>query len=292
MLFERKVFFSFIVHRAAPRQRKIIDNAKSSANLLFELSRRKSMTRRPIKSCKAIANICLVLLTHLFWANAALAQADEPATSTESSSTSTEKPATAQPPTDSMGEFRPLIQDWEAASFGGDGAIEFKKIEKTGDGKQHDQLIEFASGDPLTGLRWTGPLPRENYELRLQARRVEGFDFFVAVTFPVGKEHCSFVLGGWGGGILGISSINGDDAANNETTQYKDFKNGQWYKVRIRVDEKAIVCWIDDEEWVNVERGRNSFDIRIEMDPCLPLGLANFQCTSEIKSIELRKLKP
>ena len=254
------------------------------------------MTRPPKANRTPVANLCFVLLAFLAAANSPHARADEPIVSPKATVNSAQTPATAASKTAqldaSAGEFRPLIQDWEAASFGGDGAIEFKKIEKAGDAKHEDQLIEFAPGDPLTGIRWTGPLPRENYELRLQARRVEGFDFFVAVTFPVGQEHCSFVLGGWGGGILGISSINGDDAANNQTTQYKDFKNGQWYQVRIRVDEKAIMCWIDDEEWVNVERGRNSFDIRIEMDPCLPLGLANFQCNSEIKSVQLRALKP
>ncbi|TWT94234.1 family 16 glycoside hydrolase [Neorhodopirellula pilleata] len=254
------------------------------------------MTRRPTAKHAAIANLPIVLLFLLTVANSPITQADEPATSPEAPSITSDKPTATAPDAGkseiSDGEFRPLIQDWEAASFGGDGAIEFKKIKKADDAKHDDQLIVFAAGDPLTGIRWTGPLPRENYELRMQARRVDGFDFFVAVTFPVGQEHCSFVLGGWGGGILGISSINGDDAANNETTQYKDFKNGQWYQVRIRVDEKAIVCWIDDEEWANVERDRNSFDIRIEMDPCLPLGLANFQCTSEIKSVQIRKLKP
>lgn len=196
--------------------------------------------------------------------------------------------------------FRPLSDNWEAASFGGDGAIEFKTVEvkanpkedaKTKDSKtSKTQLIEMAMGDPLTGLRWTGPLTRDHYELRLQARRVEGFDFFVAVTFPVGEEHCSLVVGGWGGGILGISSIDGNDAANNETTQFKDFKTGQWYAFRIRVEKESVKCWIDEEEWVNVNRDNHSFDIRIEMDPCLPLGIANFQCVSEIKGVEIRKL--
>ena len=196
--------------------------------------------------------------------------------------------------------FRPLSDDWEAASFGGDGAIEFKTIEvkasseegaKPKEGKaSKTQLIEMAMGDPLTGIRWTGPLIRDHYELRLQARRVEGVDFFVAITFPLGEEHCSFVVGGWGGGILGISNIDGNDAANNETTQYKDFKTGQWYTFRVRVDKESVKCWIDDEEYVSVNRDDHSFDIRIEMDPCLPLGIANFQCVSEIKGVAIRNL--
>lgn len=192
-------------------------------------------------------------------------------------------------------KWRPLAEKWEDAHFGGDGEVTReiwkKKSEGTaeknpGDGK----LFRLGMGDPLTGIRWAGEFPKENYELRLQARRTDGFDFFAAVTFPVGKEHCSFVLGGWGGGVVGISSIDGNDASSNETTGYKDFKNKQWYNIRMRVDEENVTVWIDDSEWSSVNRSEHTFDIRIEMDPCLPVGIANFQCESEVRGIEIRSL--
>ena len=144
------------------------------------------------------------------------------------------------------------------------------------------------AGDPITGIRWTGDFPKENYELRLQARRVEGFDFFAAVTFPVADEHCSFVLGGWGGGMVGISSIDGDDASSNATPQYKEFETNQWYTIRVRVDQQAIRCWIDENEFATVPRDEHAFSIRIEMDPCLPVGIANYMTRSEIKNISWR----
>ncbi len=180
--------------------------------------------------------------------------------------------------------FQPLQGHWKAASFGGDGAVEFKKL----DGGA--ESIEMFAGDPITGIRWTGDFPKENYELRLQARRVEGFDFFAAVTFPVADEHCSFVLGGWGGGMVGISSIDGDDASSNDTTQYKEFETNQWYTIRVRVDQQAIRCWIDEHEFATVPRDNHSFSIRIEMDPCLPVGIANYMTRSEIKNIAWRKI--
>ena len=37
------------------------------------------------------------------------------------------------------------------------------------------------------------------------------------------------------GGVVGLSSIGGFDASENETTQFVEFKNGQWYKIRLRV---------------------------------------------------------
>ncbi|WDQ16668.1 family 16 glycoside hydrolase [Rhodopirellula sp. P2] len=192
-------------------------------------------------------------------------------------------------------KWHPLAGKWDEAHFGGDGGItreKGKKKSEAGSAKQPvtGELFRLGMGDPLTGIRWTGEFPLENYELQLQARRTDGFDFFAAVTFPVGKEHCSFVLGGWGGGVVGISSIDGNDASSNETTGYKDFKNEQWYDIRIRVDKENVTTWIDNSEWSSVNRSEHTFDIRIEMDPCLPLGIANFQCESEIRGLQIRHL--
>ncbi|MEO9591723.1 MAG: family 16 glycoside hydrolase [Rhodopirellula bahusiensis] len=195
----------------------------------------------------------------------------------------------------SAAKWRPLAGKWDEAHFGGDGGItreDWKKKPEEGSAKKPAtaELFRLGMGDPLTGIRWTGDFPLENYELRMQARRTDGFDFFAAVTFPVGKEHCSFVLGGWGGGVVGISSIDGNDASSNETTGYQDFKNKQWYEIRIRVDKDNVTTWIDGMEWASINRSEHTFDIRIEMDPCLPLGIANFQCESEIRGVEVRRL--
>lgn len=216
------------------------------------------------------------------------------ATAQEAAATPTESPAqnpiaepTEKPETVAKAKlpaFAPMVKHWENASFGGDGAIEIKKH------LEHGVEIEMMPGDPITGIRWSGEFPNEDYELRLQARRVDGFDFFAAVTFPVGEEQCSFVLGGWGGGMVGISSIDGSDASANETTQYKEFETDQWYTIRIRVDEMNVTCWIDDVEFATVPRAEHTLDIRIEMDPCLPVGIANFMTRSELRNIGLRKL--
>jgi hypothetical protein len=168
---------------------------------------------------------------------------------------------------------------WASIEFGGEGSVEID-----------DQIIKLGMGSPLTGIRWKGKVPRENYELTLEARRTEGLDFFCGLTFPVGKDHVSFVLGGWGGGVVGISSIDGYDASENDTTMYQEFKMKQWYKVRVRVTDGAIQCWIDDDVAVDQPRAGHTFDIRFEMDESLPLGIAAFQCKSELRKIRLRNL--
>src|SRR5262245_33311306 len=58
--------------------------------------------------------------------------------------------------------------------------------------------VILGNGRPFTGITWTGEFPRTGYEIRLEARRVKGGDFFASLTFPVGDSHCTWVTGGWG----------------------------------------------------------------------------------------------
>ena len=172
------------------------------------------------------------------------------------------------------------LTNWEATDFGGQGDVLVK-----------DGQMVLESGQPMTGATWKGgELPKSNYELRLEAQKVEGNDFFLALTFPVQEAPCSLVLGGWGGGVVGLSSIDGFDASENETTSYSNFEKGRWYKVRLKVTDDAIQAWVDDERVVNVETKDKKFSIRIEVDPSRPLGFATYHTTGAYRNIELRRL--
>jgi hypothetical protein len=204
------------------------------------------------------------------------AEADDPAASPSGKA---EQPAQETPTATaaSATAWKPLVGSWAVSKFGGEGPVEIQ-----------ENLVVMGYGDPLTGIRWEGDVPRENFEVELEARRADGFDFFCGLTFPVGKDHVSFILGGWGGGVVGISSIDGSDASENETTQFRNFDNNRWYKVRVRVEPTAIRCWIDDKLAVEQAREGHKFDIRYEMDQCLPLGVAAYQCKSELRGLRIR----
>ena len=135
-------------------------------------------------------------------------------------------------------------------------------------------------------------LPRDNYEIRWQCRRNKGFDFLCAFTFPVAEQHASLVMGGWGGGITGISSIDGRDASDNDTTTFLSYDEDTWYSARVRVEKEKITVWIDETMLFDHPRKDHEFDIRFEMDPCTPLGIANFECESLIRKIQVRRLNP
>jgi len=160
--------------------------------------------------------------------------------------------------------------------------------------KVEDGQILLEAGTDLTGITWEGPeLPTTSYELALQARRVKGSDFFAGVTFPVADSFCSVIRGGWGGTVVGLSSINGRDASENETSQSITFENGRWYSVRIRVTPATIEVWLDDRRIINQDLKGNKFDTRIEMEPSKPLGIASWRTTAAIRQIRLRdNVKP
>ena len=83
----------------------------------------------------------------------------------------------------------------------------------------------------LTGVSYTNELPRIDYEVSLEAMKIDGSDFFCGLTFPVDNAFCSFIAGGWGGGVVGLSSIDGMDASENETTKYMKFDASRWYPI-------------------------------------------------------------
>ncbi len=189
--------------------------------------------------------------------------------------------AETKPVAASKGEFVfKADSSWKPSHFGGDGPIEMI-----------DGVLKLGFGDPLTGVRWEGEFPKVNYEVTLQARRTGGFDFFCGLTLPVEDQRCSLVLGGWGGSLVGISCIDGLDASNNETMMIQNFEKDRWYRIRMRVTTDKITAWLDDDEIIDVDRAGHVFDIRGEMEESTPVGVAAFQCESEIKNFVVRELE-
>lgn len=153
-----------------------------------------------------------------------------------------------------------------------------------------DGAIRIPSGADLNGVTWDGEFPRSGYELAIEARRVDGNDFFCGLTFPVGETCCSLILGGWGGTITGLSCIDGRDAGDNETTDSMTFVKGRWYDVRVRVDAERIECVVDGETIVDQAIAGRRIDVRAEVIPSQPLGIATFATTGEARNIRWRPL--
>lgn len=173
------------------------------------------------------------------------------------------------------------LKSWKVTNFGGEGKVSVGE----------DGILTIREGVDLSGITTTRKdLPTSGYEVEFEAQRAEGTDFFVGYTFPVGEDACSLILGGWGGGVCGISSLDLMDASENETTQYRDFAQGKWYKVRIRVTDSHIKAWLGKWTLANVERRLHDIDVRFEMEASKPMGFATYQTVGKIRNARIRNL--
>jgi hypothetical protein len=197
------------------------------------------------------------------------------------------KDAAAKPSAPFEGEGWQSMSDgqtltgWRATAFAGGGQVECRP-----------GLLVLNMGDPFTGINWTNDFPKMNYEVALDAMRVTGSDFFCGLTAPVEGSFCSLIVGGWGGSLVGISSLDGRDASENETTKYVSFEQGRWYRLRLRITEDRIEVWIDKDKLINVVTTRKRISLRPgEIELSRPFGLASWQTTAALREIKMRRVE-
>ena len=161
--------------------------------------------------------------------------------------------------------------------------------------KIQDECLVMGMGSMSSGIKFNPdkaeePFPNMNYEIEYIAKRQLGCDFFAAMTFPYGESCCTLVNGGWGGTLFGLSCIDKMDASENNYSSYYAFKNKTWYVFRIRVTEKSIAVWLDDEKKIDVPTEGHKISIRLEMSRYAPFGIASWVSEGWIKSIRYRRL--
>jgi hypothetical protein len=195
--------------------------------------------------------------------------------------------AAAQPLAPVAGDgWRPLfdgssLNGWRVTNFGVVGRVELQQ-----------GLMVFWMGGPFTGVNYTNAVPKQNYEVTLEAMRVAGEDFFCGLTFPAGDSFASLIVGGWGGTVVGISSIDGADASENETTQSITFEKGRWYRIRLRVSEQKIEAWIGQKKVVDVVTTGRKLSLRFgDIELSKPFGLASWLTSAAFRDIKIRDVQ-
>jgi hypothetical protein len=172
------------------------------------------------------------------------------------------------------------LKGWKESPFTGRGKVRVR-----------DGMIEIGQGH-LTGIAWSGEFPKSGYEVRFEAARLEGSDFFAGVTFPVGDSYCTWINGGWGGNTVGLSSLDGNDASENETSTSRDFDQGRWYAFRLVVTRQRIQGWIDGQLVIDANIEGREVGLRAgEMDLSTPLGFATYATVAGVRKIEYRRLR-
>ena len=215
----------------------------------------------------------LILLSFLVSCGAQEAETSKPADK--------ETPAPAKPQGKALFDGESL-KGWKKIEFGG-----------TGDVEVDDGEIILYMGELLTGIKWDGEAPyKTNYEISLDAKRIDGVDFFCALTFPIAGAHSTFVVGGWGGALVGISSIDDMDASENSTGSVQKLEDKQWYKLRVRVTDTRLDAWIDEKQVVKLMHTGRRMGMRFgEIEECMPIGIATFQTKAAIKNIRIKSVE-
>lgn len=175
------------------------------------------------------------------------------------------------------------LNGWKKTNFGGEGEVEVDK-------KKKHLILNW--GMDMTGITTRLKVPRNNYEIELECQRVDGNDFFCGLTFPINDSCASLIVGGWGGGVCGISCLDRLDASENETTTYRGFETGKWYPVKVRVANDRLEAWVEGKKIVDVSTKKREIYVRAEMELCQPLGLASWQTSSAIRKFRMRTLNP
>lgn len=175
------------------------------------------------------------------------------------------------------------LDNWERTDFAGKGDV---RIDENGS-------LVLEMGAELSGVRWKGKtdLPKIDYEVTLQAKRTMGSDFFCGLTFPFKESHATLILGGWGGSLIGISSLDDFDASENETGDAYVFEDKKWYDVRLRVTEEKLQVWLDDKMVIDTDVEGRKVSMRFgEIEMSVPFGICTYATTGVIRDVKIRKL--
>jgi len=171
------------------------------------------------------------------------------------------------------------LDGWEITNFGPQGPVYVSG----------DEII-LGMGDGCTGINWKRAFPTTGYEVSLEAMRIEGNDFFCGITFPVGNDPCTLIIGGWGGTTVGLSSIDGVDASENSTSILMKFERKQWYHIRLIVTGEKIVAYVDSLNVVDFSyRGKN-LSVRPEVELSKPFGITSWRTTAALRNIRVKSI--
>jgi hypothetical protein len=178
------------------------------------------------------------------------------------------------------------LDDWEARDAGASGDVDIE-----------DDMMILGTGESLTGVvyRKADRLPVTNYEITLEAQRIQGFDFFCGLTFPVGdlKTCVTLVLGGWGGSVTGLSNVDGMDAADNSTGHYRRFDDKKWYRVKVRVTPENVSVWSNDEKIIDLDLEGRKLALRPgPIEDYAPFSITTYQTKAAIRNVRVKALPP
>lgn len=170
------------------------------------------------------------------------------------------------------------LADWELGVYGESDEYEV-----------NEEGVIIPQTAALAGMTYRGELPETPYVLGVEATRLYGADFFLGLTFPAGEDHLTLVLGGWGGMVCGLSSIDGVDASSNDTRTLRHFPNGKRHAVVVTVTETEVDVTIDGEPFLTTSIADRELGLRVDVEPSFPLGIASYATSTQVHRVWVRE---
>ena len=141
------------------------------------------------------------------------------------------------------------------------------------------------------GMAWKGPLPRQDYELAIEAMRPEpaaGRGAFAYIVFPVAEAECSLVLGTPTGS--GLELVDGQGLLRTGSRFDFTADPARWYKIAIRVTPTRVEVRVDGARVAEVSRTGRQFAVPSWCVEYKPLGVVAWHSTLAIRSVRVRRL--
>lgn len=154
-------------------------------------------------------------------------------------------------------------------------------------------LVE-ADPDRSTSVSWTGfVLPRTNYDLKLEAMRMDDSGGLCHLAFPVGNSHCLLSVGGKGTRVAldRVDGLTADDDTN-PTLRFMTFEKDRWYRIQLRVTQAHIAVSIDNDNMFDLSLAEHKVGMPPPWTVLQPLGLGTWRDTSAFRKIFIRRLEP
>ena len=146
--------------------------------------------------------------------------------------------------------------------------------------------IVLGAGNQMTGLTWNGAFPKTNYEIRFEAARLQGNDFFASLTFPVGESFCTWVTGGWGGDVVRYFQHRRLGCCRQRNPDLFHLRDRTLVPLETAGIRRPGLAWIDDKQVIKVAIAGRKIGLRFgDMRACsAPLGFASYLTAGGIRS--------
>jgi len=153
-----------------------------------------------------------------------------------------------------------------------------------------DGAIVVGGGRPWTAVVCTQKLPTLDYELELEARRVNGLEDFCDMLFPVGTGYGRLMAGGDGGGRLAVSVKTPVAEGEGTVRTWRRFHSDRWYRLRLRVSRARFEVFVDDQRLLDAPTASTGVELRDGYEDLVPLGIFTWNTRSHVRNIRFRRL--